>query len=73
LCVGSKTTVIIIIIVVYYTVTEGSIMKEKRMAGLGEVGFAGDWGPNWDRLRFRRLKVEKNGPETGRKICSVIL
>jgi D-3-phosphoglycerate dehydrogenase len=36
---------------------------DKYMAGLGEVVFAGDWEANWDRLQFRRLEVEKNGPE----------
>lgn len=36
---------------------------EKHMASFGEVGFAGDWEPNWDKLQYRRLEVEKQGPE----------
>ncbi|MCC8189850.1 MAG: 2-hydroxyacid dehydrogenase [Planctomycetes bacterium] len=36
---------------------------EKFMAGFGAIGFAGDWEPSWEQLQFRRLEVEKNGPE----------
>ena len=36
---------------------------EKYLSGFGSVGFAGDWEPSWDKLQFRRLEVEKQGPE----------
>ncbi|MCD8138434.1 MAG: 2-hydroxyacid dehydrogenase [Planctomycetaceae bacterium] len=36
---------------------------EKYMAGYGDVAFAGDWEPSWDKLQYRRLEVEKQGPE----------
>jgi D-3-phosphoglycerate dehydrogenase len=36
---------------------------DKYLSGFGGVGFAGDWEPNWDKLQFRRLEVEKKGPE----------
>lgn len=36
---------------------------EKHMSAFGNVGFAGDWEPSWDKLQYRRLEVEKNGPE----------
>ena len=35
----------------------------KHMAAFGDVAFAGEWEPNWDKLQYRRLEVEKNGPE----------
>ena len=35
----------------------------RHMAGFGDVAFAGDWEPSWDKLQFRRLEVEKKGPE----------
>jgi D-3-phosphoglycerate dehydrogenase len=36
---------------------------EKYCAGFGTVGFAGNWEPAWDKLQYRRLEVEKQGPE----------
>jgi D-3-phosphoglycerate dehydrogenase len=36
---------------------------EKYLGAYGETVFAGDWEPSWDQLQFRRLEVEKNGPE----------
>lgn len=36
---------------------------EKHMSTFGNITFAGEWEPNWDKLQFRRLEVEKNGPE----------
>jgi len=36
---------------------------DKYLSGFGDVGFAGEWEPNWDKLQFRRLEVEKKGPE----------
>ena len=36
---------------------------DKYLSGFGTVGFAGDWEPAWDKLQFRRLEVEKQGPE----------
>lgn len=36
---------------------------EKYLAPYGSIGFAGDWEPSWDKLQFRRLEVEKQGPE----------
>lgn len=35
---------------------------EKHMSGFGDVSFAGEWEPNWEKLQFRRLEVEKQGP-----------
>jgi D-3-phosphoglycerate dehydrogenase len=36
---------------------------DKYLAPYGQVSFAGDWEPNWDKLQYRRLEVEKQGPE----------
>lgn len=36
---------------------------EKYLGGSGGVAFAGEWEPAWDKLQFRRLEVEKKGPE----------
>jgi D-3-phosphoglycerate dehydrogenase len=36
---------------------------DKYLAPYGEVSFAGDWEPSWDKLQYRRLEVEKQGPE----------
>jgi D-3-phosphoglycerate dehydrogenase len=36
---------------------------EKHLGSYGDVVFAGDWEPSWDQLQFRRLEVEKQGPE----------
>lgn len=36
---------------------------EKHLGQYGEVAFAGDWEPSWDQLQYRRLEVEKRGPE----------
>ena len=36
---------------------------DKYLSGFGVIGFAGDWEPSWDKLQFRRLEVEKQGPE----------
>lgn len=36
---------------------------EKYLAPYGEIKFAGDWEPSWDQLQYRRLEVEKRGPE----------
>ncbi len=36
---------------------------EKYLAPFGGIGFAGDWEPAWDKLQYRRLEVEKRGPE----------
>ena len=36
---------------------------ERYLSAFGSVGFAGDWEPSWDKLQFRRLEVEKQGPE----------
>lgn len=36
---------------------------EKYLGKFGEVAFAGEWEPSWEKLQFRRLEVEKNGPE----------
>jgi D-3-phosphoglycerate dehydrogenase len=36
---------------------------EKYLSKFGAVAFSGDWEPGWDKLQFRRLEVEKNGPE----------
>ena len=35
----------------------------KHLSGFGDVAFAGEWEPNWDALQYRRLEVEKKGPE----------
>lgn len=35
----------------------------KHLAEYGDVKFAGDWEPSWDQLQYRRLEVEKRGPE----------
>ncbi|KAL1110036.1 hypothetical protein AAG570_014167 [Ranatra chinensis] len=34
----------------------------KYLSGYG-TAVAGDWEKDWDKLQFRRLEVEKNGPE----------
>lgn len=36
---------------------------EKHLSEFGEVAFSGDWEPSWEQLQFRRLEVEKQGPE----------
>lgn len=36
---------------------------DKHLSRYGDYGFAGDWEPSWDNLQFRRLEVEKNGPD----------
>lgn len=36
---------------------------EKHLDPYGEIAFAGDWESDWDRLQYRRLEVEKRGPE----------
>ena len=36
---------------------------EKYLSAYGSVSFAGNWEPSWDKLQFRRLEVEKQGPE----------
>lgn len=36
---------------------------KKYLGKFGELSFAGDWEPNWDKLQYRRLEVEKHGPE----------
>lgn len=35
----------------------------KYMGAFGDIAFAGEWEPSWDNLQYRRLEVEKNGPE----------
>ena len=37
---------------------------EKYLSRYGDVAFAGDWETSWDKLQYRRLEVEKKGPET---------
>ncbi len=36
---------------------------EKYLSQYGDIAFAGDWEPSWDKLQYRRLEVEKQGPE----------
>lgn len=36
---------------------------EKHLSPYGDIAFAGDWEPSWDKLQYRRLEVEKKGPE----------
>ena len=36
---------------------------DKYLAPYGDVVYAGDWEPSWDQLQYRRLEVEKRGPE----------
>lgn len=36
---------------------------QKYLSGFGEAAFAGEWEPSWEKLQFRRLEVEKSGPE----------
>lgn len=36
---------------------------DKYLSEFGGVSFSGDWEPSWDKLQFRRLEVEKQGPE----------
>ena len=36
---------------------------DRYLSGFGGIAFAGDWEPSWDKLQFRRLEVEKKGPE----------
>lgn len=36
---------------------------EKHLSPYGGIAFAGDWEPSWDKLQYRRLEVEKKGPE----------
>ncbi len=36
---------------------------DKYLRDYGDVQFAGDWEPSWDKLQHRRLEVEKRGPE----------
>ncbi len=36
---------------------------KKHLSEYGEDIVVGDWETNWDKLQYRRLEVEKNGPE----------
>ncbi len=36
---------------------------EKHLSPYGQAIFSGDWEQSWDKLQYRRLEVEKNGPE----------
>lgn len=36
---------------------------DAHLSDFGDCIFSGDWEKNWDSLQFRRLEVEKNGPE----------
>ncbi len=36
---------------------------EKYLADFGDNLVVGDWEPDWGKLQYRRLEVEKNGPE----------
>lgn len=36
---------------------------QKYLGSYGPVVFSGDWEPSWDALQYRRLEVEKRGPE----------
>ncbi len=36
---------------------------DKYLSEYGDVIYAGDWEPSWDKLQYRRLEVEKQGPE----------
>jgi D-3-phosphoglycerate dehydrogenase len=42
-----------------------------QMLSFGEA-IVGDWEANWDKLQYRRLEVEKNGPE-GEDVTPLIL
>ena len=35
----------------------------KCLKGYGDEPYVGDWEANWDKLQYRRLEVEKKGPE----------
>jgi hypothetical protein len=37
--------------------------RDKYLAPYGRVSFSGAWEPGWDKLQYRRLEVEKQGPE----------
>lgn len=34
-----------------------------HLSTFGDVAVSGDWEPDWDKLQYRRLEVEKSGPE----------
>lgn len=36
---------------------------DKYLSSYGEAAFSADWEPAWDKLQYRRLEVEKRGPE----------
>lgn len=36
---------------------------EKHLSNFGPSPVCGNWEENWDKLQYRRLEVEKNGPE----------
>lgn len=36
---------------------------EKYLSPYGDIAFSGDWEPEWNKLQYRRLEVEKQGPE----------
>ena len=40
-----------------------SLAWEKYLGSYGDIAFSGDWEPSWDKLQYRRLEVEKKGPE----------
>ena len=44
---------------------------DKHLSAYGEP-LVGDWETNWDKLQFRRLEVEKHGPE-GETVDELIL
>lgn len=46
-------------------IPSGGFVKawEKHLGQYGDVVYGGDWEPSWDKLQYRRLEVEKRGPE----------
>jgi len=46
-------------------IPSGGFVKawEKHLGQYGDVVYSGDWEPSWDKLQYRRLEVEKRGPE----------
>jgi len=36
---------------------------DRYLSKYDDLVFEGDWEPDWDRLQYRRLEVEKQGPE----------
>lgn len=36
---------------------------ERHLSNFGSVPVTGNWEENWDKLQYRRLEVEKQGPE----------